>query len=333
MTIENALTEELGTVARTVTTPPPPAVADLVREAERRTARTRRNVAIVSGLVAAAVVGAVLIGGTIGKPSAGPGPSHHPTSEVTTYYAAGTPYVVKDKLYIAHQQQPGEFDHVDNVGRFSLASRIPPQHGFLALRDGRPLTTGDDIDTSTSPMLSSTGLVAWFEVEQRTLYVAEKDLNTGRMLGRVSTGRTSQPGVVDYQLDAISDDGTVYYQLANERLPWRWTPGSAPRHHDPQVTSSGRPRGFPAGVYAYLSPDGLWGAWVTRTRPHAEVVIQRPGDASSTFTVKLEQPISTDFVFIDWSTPTVVRLRGDNNNLPAQSCDIVQRSCAVAPLP
>lgn len=355
--IEHRLHEELGTVARSVTTPPPPAVADLVRRAGREQTRGRRNVVVTSGLVAAAVVGALLLGNQLGKPDASPSPAPPAPTQIPTPYSTGAPLRT----------------WIDEYGNFTLAGTTITGQNWGDARTSGDLTTassgtydgGDYGVFLGSRLVDTLHLVAVpaFPVspDHRTLAWVAFDKND-RSRGYLVVGRAAEDGVHELgrieaarlvprrasgppeSIFSIADDGTVLYGGA-EGPGHSWKPGGVPQAADVSAYQHGRD-GFPATVAQDLqmNPTRTWGAWSTDgwTSPTDEtdvryrsVTVQRTGDPGSRR--KISFPARYDYVNIaGWESDTDLIVYADPPGKGATRylrCHVTDSSCEQAPLP
>jgi hypothetical protein len=329
MSIETTVVEELHTLARRVQPPAPPAVAMLVRRAEQARARRRLRGAGAVALVAAAVLVAVVIGRQVGKPDAAPQPAHPSPS----YYADGVPYLDHGGLYVDHVRQPGSWYTVESYGDFTIA--LATDQTAEILRDGQPIMHIDEVVQAVRLSFDGTK-AAWItsDTNAATGAVVVRDLARSRDLGRLSIRlRLEGDTGVGVSL-AVTNDGTAYYDVSGRKS--RWKPGDG----QPTATTY-EPNGFPqhppgfdgVEVPVRLSPDHLWGAWITDPEGHQladtdgkplGVTVQKPGDSSSRFTM----PVPTDLDLAPvtfWTTPTQITFPGPEN----VQCDIVDRRCRV----
>jgi hypothetical protein len=326
MNVEQTLTDELGVVAQTVTAPPPPAVTALVQQAASARTRSRVRWAATTLLAAAAVVAAVVLGSQVGRPNAAP----QPATPSPSYYASGVPYVHKGVLYVDHKERPGEWVRSQSAGDYTVATRA--DDAMVIFRDGAEVdsVSGDGVLWSA---LSGDGTkMAWISRQDgRTGALIVRDLAASHDLGRLSV-RLREQGDHGVGLSmAVDDDGTVRYQIGDGS--WRsWKPGAgAPikaRQPADEVTT---PPGF-SGIHSWvrLSPDHLWGAWLTDADGNeligddsaGGVTIQKPGDPDSRFTIRF--PPGSDVHFLSWDTPVTVFGTGSTHDV---ACDLVKRHC------
>jgi hypothetical protein len=327
MNVEQTLTDELRVVAD-LQAPPPPSVAEVSRMADHERGRARRTRLAVAGLVAAAVVAAVVVGTQVGHPSSAP----QPMEPSPSYYADGVPYYDHGGLYIDHQRQPGEWFSVESAGEYSVA--VAADQTAEILHDGKQVMQIDGFVHQAALSFDGTK-AAWIAADgQDKGVLVVRDLVASRDLGRL-------PLVLKPKGDqgiglslGIRNDGTAYYQVNDQQ--WRWQPGAgAPvRARQMPNTVQTHPAGFD-GVAApvRLSPDHLWGAWVTDpdgpeladTEGKAlGVTVQKPGDPGSRFT--MPRPTGLDLPpIVFWDTPTELTFAGPEN----LRCNIADRGCRV----
>jgi hypothetical protein len=354
MNVEQTLTDELRVVAGSVQPPPPP-VAELVRRAEQARTRTRAGRAAAIGLVAAAVVAAILIGNQVGRPTSAPPPAHH--SKGATSLPVGDPpripYVLGTTLYIGGEPQPGTWLGVDTVGKSSLASRAKGPGDYtvteaVLFRGGVEVARVKD---TISAMLSPDGTkVAWLDSapDFSAAHLGELDALTGRVLGRLDLDpRTFDEKANEeawLSIAKVDDDGTVTYGGVLASHTWR--PGSAPVDHGSAMPSQ-EPPDIPNVVDLQMSPDGTWGAWLTDRRGRNVgnrtdyngvldgVTMQKPGDPGSRITIPL--PAGTDLRGIVWESSTDVLLSVADNAVGDQfhyvRCSRLGRQCEIATKP
>lgn len=333
MNIEQTLTGELRAVTE-FQAPPPPSVADVSRMADRERGRARRTGLAVTAAVAAAIVAAIVIGTHAGRPNAAPQPVHPSLS----YYAEGVPYYDHGSLYIAHQRQPGAWLFVESAGDYTVALAADQtaeilKHGEQVMQVDAALVYG----VRLSPNGTKAAWIASTGPDAGVLVV--RDLVASRELGRLPlTLRPKNNGEgLGFSL-LVRNSGRVYYSVNDPS--WSWTPGGgSPTRADPPNDSGlfGFPRAADfAGVNASvrLSPDHLWGAWITDPEGHEfdgdptgkplGVTVQKPGDPGSRFTMPL--PTGLDLPpFVFWDTPTEITFAGPEN----LRCNIADRGCLV----
>ena len=328
MNLEQTLTDELRTIAAAAQAPPPPAPETLVRAAGRARRRTLATRVGATGLVAAAVVAAIVLGSQVGRPHAAPSPAK-PTP---SYAAPGVPYLFDGGLYVDHRRQPGEWFTVQSFGDHTIA--LAADSTATILRDGHEVMHVDGVVQAVS--LSFDGTKAAWLVDDGPGHgiLVVRDLASSRELGRL---RFAIDPAAGFSL-TVRNDGTAYYDAGNRS--WRWVPGSAapvPSEQQPSQLPE-HPAGFdgvPAPVR--LSPDHLWGAWLTGPDGAAPadpeghqlgLTVQRPGDPRSRFTIPV--PPGSDVAPIPfWLSPTTINLTGQDQLL----CDIVARTCRKGPTP
>ena len=165
-----------------------------------------------------------------------------------------------------------------------------------------------------------------------------RDLSRSRDLGRLRLELTRPTGgnAVGFSL-TVRDDGTAYYEIDSEQ--WRWRPGTSPV---PTTTQPSQRPDHPAGFSGVsssvsLSPDHLWGAWVTD--PDGQeggnldgkalgVTVQKPDRPGDRFTVPVPRGVDVAPV-VFWLSPTTLVLTGQDQ----VRCDIVARRCRVVEAP
>jgi hypothetical protein len=324
--VEQTLTAELRAVASGAEPPAPPAVGHLVRLAERQRNRTRATRAGGVALAAAAVVAAVVLGQHIGRPDTAP----QPVKPSPSYYADGVPYYDHGGLYVGHRRQPGDWTFVESNGDYSVAVAADQtaeilHHGAPVLRVG-----GFVFEARLSFDGTKAAWIATDGPDASALVV--RDLVAGRDLGRLPLVLRAQGGQGVETSLGIRNDGTVFYEVGHRA--WTWHPGGGAPVRTTRMPNSVQthPPGFD-GVAApvRLSPDHLWGAWVTdpaggelgdvKGKPLG-VTVQKPGDLASRFTLPL--PTGLDLAPIAfWVTPTEITFAGPENI----RCDIVARDC------
>ncbi|HET6151419.1 MAG TPA: hypothetical protein VFE15_00585 [Marmoricola sp.] len=188
MNVEQTLTEELGAVARSISTPPPPSVTALVATAERVRSRRIGTTVAVSGLLAAAIVGAVVLGNDLGHPDSAPPITKVSIAPLPTGAAPRIPYVIGSTLYVGGQPISGSYRAATTAGTTTLAYP-PAQAGnfnrFEVLHDGIKVANGLARDVVMSPDGTK---VAWAEVDATSAHLIEIDGTTGRELGRLTVG-------------------------------------------------------------------------------------------------------------------------------------------------
>jgi len=327
MNVEQTLTDELRAVTD-FQAPPPPSFAEVRGMADRERGRARRTRLAVTGAVAAAIVAAVVIGTQTGRPSATP----EPVKPSPSYYADGVPYYDHGGLYIDHVRQPGAWLSVESAGDFTVA--VAADQTAEILRDGKQVMQVDGFVYQAHLSWDGTK-AAWIAIDgaDRGVLVV-RDLVAGRELGRlplVLHARGDQG--IETSLD-VRNDGSAYYEVGNR--DWRWKPGGgAPERARAMPNAIQHPPGF-SGVLTpvRLSPDHLWGAWMTDPDGHElegdttgtalGVTVQKPGDPSSRFTMPL--PTTLDLPpIVFWETPTEISFAGPEN----LRCNIVDRGCRV----
>jgi hypothetical protein len=311
------LTDELQVVTG-FQTPPPPSIADLGRMARRERGRSRRKQLGGFALAAAAVAAAVVIGIHVGRPDAAPGPVH-------PYYAPGVPYVQDGTLYIDHERQPGEWTYAVSFGDHTLAVATD-QTGEI-LRDGVQVLRIDGPILTSSLSDDGTKAVWVISKGKQSGVLVARDLVGGRETGRLPLALPAHGNQGPDVSAWIDDSGVVHYRI--DARGWSWEPGHDPAPEQyvdqelPQTTGFAEANGR-----AVLSPDQLWGAWMTDrngqltdTGPFTGLTVQKPGDPDSRFTIPL--PGATDSGAILWRSPT----RLAYGVADYQLCDIAERWC------
>lgn len=336
MNVEETLVDELLVVASATDVPPPPAVPDLVRTADHDRRRSLTFRIGGTALVAAAVVGAVVLGTRIGGPDAAPSPAKPSPS----YYAPGVPYLYKQRLYVDHEEQPGSWFEVHSAGRFTVALGI--DESAVILRDGDPVETVEP--RVYVVRLSRDGTkAAWISAtEPDAGLLVVRDLVRSRDLGRLPLVlKHEKDGGLGYSL-LVKNDGEAFYDIND--VHWKWTPGGTPTHTEQQPndwSSYGTSSDFDVDTSVRLSPDHLWGAWLTDR--HGQVVhasgdadpvqgavtVQKPNDPGSRFTIAL--PDGADGGFVSWDSPTTVLVQVPDapGGEDVLACDITTRKCVI----
>lgn len=321
MNVEQILTDELRVVASSVDAPPAPPTGELIREAERARRRARLTRVAALGAVAAAVVAAIVIGNQVGRPSSAPEPA--PPSP--SYYASGVPYVLQGILYIDHKAQPGQWSYSTTTGEYTAAVAFEPAMQVKILHDGEVIATLDQVYSGVT--FSPDGnVIAWVTADDGTLVV--RDLAAGRELGRAALHLPVPPnGEGGVTLHGVQQNGTVYYFIGDQS--WRWAPG---QRQATKVAGSAVPNleapnlpGFPAATSLFVSPDQLWGAWLTEGG--AALAVQKPNDPGSRFTITLPGTVTDPY--LKWLSTTRLRLNLEPSATSAVGCDIVTRSCSL----
>jgi hypothetical protein len=351
MNVEVILTEELRAVAGSVQPPPAP-IAELVRRAEQSRTRTRAGRVAAIGLVAAAVVGAVVIGSQIGRPTASPPPTHPSQTPTGGPLPVGDApriaYVVRDTLYVNGTTQTGSFAGVQNAGGSAVAYRLDggADGTPIVFRAGRRdvVLSGAVGGTRLSP---DGTMVAWFEVSDGADQLVLRDLTTGHDLGRVAVDATAVN--VDDQgnlnVVSITADGTVVY-TADAAAYFSWRPGGTPvgvPAPDPEAA----PGGFsPDASFVTLNRDETWGVWATDRLGHAPespdftgvtdgATFEKRGDPESRFTVTF--PDGGGAYGLQWESETYALLDylvdGEGSNDRYLRCSVVTQRCEYAPTP
>jgi len=320
MNVEQTLTDELQVVTG-FQTPPPPSIADLGRMARHEHGHARRKQLGGLALVAAAAAAAVVIGIQGGRPNAAPSPVHPSPS----YYAPGVPYWQAGHLYIDHERQLGDWSYAMTFGEYTLAV-ASDQTGEI-LRDGVQVLRIDGPILTSS--LSDDGTKAVWVIakgKQNGVLVA-RDLVGGREIGRLPLALPAHGNQGPDVSAWIDRSSVVHYRVDDQG--WSWEPGHDPapeEYVDQELPPS---TGFDeADGRATLSPDHLWGAWLTDqdghltdTGPYDGVTVQKPGDPESRFTIPLPGP--TDSGFLLWTSPTRLAYGGYGY----AACDIAERWC------
>jgi hypothetical protein len=250
-----------------------------------------------------------------------------------SYDARGVPYVYKGKLYINHKAQPGSWVGAKTAGGYTAATRFENDLGLtmVILRDGKELETVPGVVSGPefSPDDTKLAWVTLADHDAGTLVV--HDLTTFRVLGQLSI--TVQPDGdkgISVPLE-IDNDATAYYELRHES--WSWKPGGTPtRAEAPGCCEVHNPEGFSeVKASVALSPDHLWGAWVSTGL--RSLSVQKPGDPSSKFTIAL--PAGTGpGGFVQWDSPTVALVfmseATKDGRQQIGACDIGTRKCTDA---
>ena len=331
MNAEQTLVDELRAVASSLQPPPAP-VEVLVRRAER--VRSRRRLAVTSGLAAAAVVAAVVVVAQPGRESSSPSPIA--PSPSPSYYAPGAPYVDDGVLYIDHRAQPGTWLEAKTSDDTTVAIRDDGRRETAVVLRGS-IQIYQVWEFHSAPALSPRGtLLAWIMPTEDGATLVVRDLDKGRELGRVLVGGAAPVAERSVAVDAVYEDGTTYYRASGRS--WSWRPGGEPKADQTPPEPFPHP-GFPGEAKAVLSPDQLWGAWLAGdpvpaddTEVYALLAVQKPGDPSSRFTLTLPDAVGT--AVVSWDTPTSVAVtvppEGRTGPGPLYLCDIVDRRCLDA---
>lgn len=357
MNLEKTLAAELVAVARGVDAPPPPAVAELVRDAGRRRTRSRLRFAATSVLVAAAVVAAVVLGSQVGRPSATPGPTHPSSPPTTTATPAPLP-----------TGEPPRIAYVGAGHHLHLPSGAPiggtwwsavTHDGYtVAVRPGGKMHRGQPVlfrdgvetdllrDAAVDAIFSPDGRkLAWVEQSGSSAYLVVYDLRLQREQGRlpIDPNVVASDNEAEENVVTVDDSGTVTY---GSMVGWyRWTPGGARVALGRPTHATLLPTGFPQDAEAVvLSPGGRFGAWVTDQNgqvrrgdraPHDGVTVQQPGQPGTRFTIAL--PGGNDAGTIAWESATdllvSVPADPDLNSVTFLRCHVATRACEVAPAP
>jgi hypothetical protein len=347
MNVEQTLTDELRIVAAAVDAPPPPSVATLVGAADRTRVRTSAKRLAATGLVAAAAVGAIVIGNQLGRPTTTPpgptNPSETPTS-LPTGSAPRVPYIVGETLYVDGTAQQGRWIGVQTAGGNTLALQAGGSPGSTAVtgvlfRSGALI---ERLPAARGPMMSRDGSkLTWIEVTGGNADLVVRNLADDRELGRLPLDPETVTGDSEatVNLTAIDDDGTVHW--GSVLLNRSWKPGSDPvdvggNAATPQV------QGFPrSAVDVQLSPDGSMGAWLTDRTGRSEtstwdgVTVQVPDQPGTRFTLAL--PEKSDLRGVVWETTDDLLLtvfeNADGTDVQLVRCSVVDRECEIAPTP
>jgi hypothetical protein len=277
-------------------------------------------------------VGAIVVGTQVGRQSTAPPPTN--PSPSPSYYAPGVPYVLDGVLYVEHEPQPGLWSRSVTVGEWTAAfprDDDPLTDTAVILRSGVEVDTVSDV--FHGPEFSPGGTkMAWFTA---TLYTGElvvRDLADFSDLGRLPVELGSAGGT-DPRL-GVEDDGTVVYNTDYPTYDryWSWKPGGV-RVKVPALSLDDtlpRPPGFEGIRSVRLSPDHLWGAWLTdrdggrlaANEAPGGLAVQKPGEPESRFTIPVAGATGPGSVAI-WDSPTRLTIVGDSE----VACDIVTRQC------
>jgi hypothetical protein len=345
MNVEQILTDELRIVAAGTPSPPPPDLSDLVGSAGR--ARRRSLTVRVGGaiLVAAAVVAAIVLGTQLGRPNASP----QPAEPTPSYYAPGVPYWYDGGLYIGHRRQPGSWGEVHSAGQFTVA--LGADQTAVILRDGVQVDKleGPVDAVRLSPDGTKAAWIASTGSDAGVLVV--RDLVLSRDLGRLPLVLKPKNDVEGLGFSLVVEDNSVTFYSING-VPWKWTPGrGTPAHtrqqpNDTTIAGFADPADFDVDMPVRLSPDHLWGGWLTDR--HGQVVtvtgdtapvrdgvtVQKPKDPGSRFTIAL--PAGANGVSMSWDSPTTMIVQvpiGTSSAADVLECDIVTRTCKQAETP
>ncbi len=332
MNVEKTLTDELRLVTD-FQAPPPPSTTDVSRLAGRERGRVRRTRIAAAGVVAAAVVAAIVIGTQVGHPDAAP----QPVKPSPSYYADGVPYYDHGGLYIDHQRQPGAWLFVESAGNHTVA--LAADQTAEILEDGEQVLQVDAAVVYQVRLSPDGTKAAWIaSTGPNAGVLVVRDLVAARELGRLPLDLHPKNKEEGLGLSLmVQNSGRVYYSVNDPS--WTWTPGGggAPVRTTDSPDDLGL-AGFPkaadftgVGAPVRLSPDHLWGAWMTDSDGHEladtdgkalGVTVQKPGDPESRFTMPL--PTGLDLPpLVFWETPTEISFAGPEN----LRCDIVDRGC------
>lgn len=253
---------------------------------------------------------------------------HHATP---SYYASGVPYVYKSKLYIDHSAQPGTWIEAETGGEYTAATKPGKKYATMViLRDGSPVATVADL--VSGPKFSPDGTkLAWVTLaahDAGTLVV--RDLTRFRDLGQLPIlVRPHGAEGISVGL-TIQNDGTVHYELHHKS--WSWKPAGKPIRSKSPDSSVQNPLGFgEVEASVRLSPDHLWGVWVSRTSNRLDV--QKPADPGSRFSIALPGGTGREGL-VQWESPTLALVftlkpaKGGQQRIIA--CDVVARTCKDA---
>jgi hypothetical protein len=347
--LEENLTEELGTVARSLTTPPAPSVTDLVRRAERARARSRRTAVGVSGLVAAVVVGAVVLGTQLGDPRAtGPGPTHR-SGVLPTGAPPAIPYVDGTTLYVGNVAQPGRYYGVDVAGSSAVAypgAGVVAPHSVALFRQGVKIR---DIATDLAVLSPDGTRAAWVEVTKRSAHLVVYDVDAEKVVGRLKVRRSLYADDVAEteareRVGSVTDNGTVTY--GGVVVTHTWKPGWDPVDEVPQDVPTTTP-GFPDDARdVVVNPYGTWGAWATgtdgRSGPYDDedpaladaITFERPDRPATLVTVPISPHQLVDSITWETENAALVAIQGRADGpVTYVRCDVSRRTCQVAPVP
>jgi hypothetical protein len=337
MNAETRLVDELQAVASDVHAPPPPVATDLVRLARRQRARTRGWVFATTGLVAAAVVAAVVLGVQTGGPDPTPGPTH-PTgtgAPLRTGERPHIPYIVADTLYIFDEPVSGTWWDVQTAQGSTVATRAVPPIGKPVLFRDLERTHLLDHAIGTARLSVDGTKLAWLERSGASAQLVVYDLEAGRELGRlgIDAGRLFLEDGTRERILWLADDGTVTHGGSLGVRSWR--PGSPPTSSAAGLAST---EGYPVD-YTELafSPDEQWAAWRSDRHGGTDatggvgafdgLTFESARNPDTRFTIPL--PAGTDVEAVTWETATAVLVRYDAGRL--LRCSVEERRCEYAP--
>jgi len=277
--------------------------------------------------VAVLLLGASSCGSDSSNPSA-----HSPSQASPTFYAPGVPYVYDGKLFIAHRAQAGRWISAETGADYTAATRVDGEtFAMVIFHDGKQVQTSPKL--ISGPKFSSDGSkLAWVvQTGDNAGSLVVRDLRPYRDLGelRITISRDAAEGI-SVPL-AVHNDGTAYYKLAHKS--WAWKPGGDPRRAaEPYEGPSPNPPGFGKIKRSIsLSPDHLWGAWVT---PDGHGInIQKPSMRASRFAIELPTDMGRGGP-VQWESPTVALVfmsrPGEDGSQQMASCDVIARQCVAA---
>ena len=351
MNVEQTLTDELEMVARSVDTPPPPAVAALVQEARSARGRSRVRWAATT-FAAAAVIAAVVAGTQLGQPDAAPQPTR-PT-ESADALPVGKPlrtYVdpTTDALYIDGEAVRGNgWDSAETFGDLTLGYLGAQDSGYVGIFLGAQRVGTLHPDEANGVLVAPGGrTIAWVELKDGSgaVVVARVGTDGLRELGRLPVAALTFD--VDNEsrqhLIAVDDAGTVTYGSAVGGHAWR--PGNEPTDVDISAAQGG-PAGFPGRADdVHLNRAGTWGAWLTSPRdPGAgggeaswsAITFQQPNRPDTKASITMPDRLN-DVRDFSWESDTDIVLTIYTGNLFVHEvlehvrCNVIDRACEVAP--
>lgn len=376
MNIEQMLEQELHVVADELAVPRPP-IDRLVREGTTTRNRRRTYVAgLAAAAVAVVVTGLALADGDLRADDEGPsspGPSPSPTRVLDenlglpTGEAPSIPYIVDEKLFVGGERVPGLWEYLPEtqIGGNTVATWSPEKEGWLLVENGQVQNLQVD---RGAPKLSPDGrFLVNFVGADLVLRDLVDDQEVGRTrikdeldadgeyaviprgvdnAGRVFYGNTrvfmwdgsGQPVPVTLPSGRIPILGDIYDVMSSQIVMSASENGPlslATVGDDGRVTlhESLPPRTGPN----FVSPDGSWVAWQTKSNGEVAGNLEDPGEDAITV-----QRVASDERFTiplnSGSFIRDVRWESDHTVLITMServvrCDLVERACeyAVAP--
>jgi hypothetical protein len=352
MNVEKIVTDELREVGAAVRPPPAPDATILVRQAGRDHVRTRVRTGATVFLAAAVVLGAILLGNQLGKPSAAPSPGVLTDGPTPTGAPLRTWVDRNSKLHLDGVQVPGDnWAGPVTTDDLTVAEEGPYDTGETGIFLGSTLVGRiHQVLVHEIPVSPDRRTIAWvrFDNAQHTkasIVVARVSADGIHELGRLPLASLTLDGDNEghERLLSVADDGTVLYGGVVGGHSWK--PGGDPKPADISQFMYG-PDGFPESAEDIrLGPAGTWGAWMTDiANPGAEgeevlfttLVMQRRDEPTTRIEFKFAGQY--DYVnFLYWeSDEDVIVYAGDKGTGAVGHylrCDGAKRSCEYAPEP